>query len=724
MKATSTNEASPPPSTSPTSPASRAQERTITSTTTADRSGSAREPLSMNGHLLSCPHHFEAALRTESRNALDALLRLSKALLSPWPTISYKGGEDRLIHHCAVKEAQIALATAMTALLELVDKPGRLAASLRAVEHVFGRQRTGGSAGRRRLKRRIKAVGGDGFEILMVLVGLVLPGLGGGERTEIRRCLVVIQGLRLVRRKVAAGWLMEGALQKGDSVEELLTTLRGVEEWFMAAALHPFRAILPPSILDYSAVIDSGVGVLPTISRPKSDGVQGPEPRREEKGTVPKPPDISTLRWKVAKLVYQLRATLSPIHPPPTPLDNPISRPHPPPRRPILASPVPSIARPFISLLTSSLPPSLQPNLSLNLTHPLTAILNNNNHPRLSLLSLLNPSSSTPGLFVTPNQNPSTYRPALVNLTLAALITHILRTLLPPSVASLLFLPAGVAESPLEHIRLARTNPDVFVSEALGRRKQTTAGWWCAVAVTAMLFREVVRWAWEVLVGGWLAAKTVHGEDELTTSLPLAAVGWSCSSLVVGVEDDKRTYSRQQAWRRIVAVAYLVWVLIEMEYTFALSIDVSAWVLACYKLFIPGAAKSAEVAIAGRRAFWAAMSAAGPARVCTLAWRLADALGVRLWPVILASTRRARRGRPGMLVTILGVAGVVWMVLRYRSTFFIALEVSGMFVFLIYVGVGVVGLAAEFWREPLGLGESSEFVERIGARAEEVLQTA
>jgi hypothetical protein len=241
-----------------------------------------------------------------------------------------------------------------------------------------------------------------------------------------------------------------------------------------------------------------------------------------------------------------------------------------------------------------------------------------------------------------------------------------------------------------------------------------------------LLAREAARWAWEAIIGGWLAARTVHGEDELTaTSLPLAAAaGWSCASLVVGVEDDERTYSRQQAWRRIVAVAYLVWALIEVEYTFALSMDVAAWGLACSKLFIPGAAKSAEVAIAGRRAFWAAMSAAGPARVCTLAWRLADAVGGRLWPVILASMRRARRGRPGMLATILGVAGVVWMVLQYRSTFFIALEVSGMFVFLMYVGVGAVGLAAEFWRDPLGLSDRLELVAKIGERAEQVLQRA
>ncbi|KAL1836301.1 hypothetical protein VTJ49DRAFT_5325 [Mycothermus thermophilus] len=359
-------------------------------------------------------------------------------------------------------------------------------------------------------------------------------------------------------------------------------------------------------------------------------------------GVVSRPTGISLVGWKTASLVSQTQQHISSRHPSPT-IINDTSSLHHPSITTRLPAPTPSLAR----LLLLYLLPHL-PGAHLNLTHPLTSLLH---HP-FPLLTLLHPFHTSPS-----SSSSSTYRTALTNLLLAALLTHIHRTLLPRSAAAFLLPPGGHA--PLEHIRLARTNPDVFISEALRR-----AGAGGRYALGAVLKREAGRRFWEGAVGGWLAGEL--GRVKVISELQSS--------------EDRRVRVHREVWKRVVTVVWLGWVLVEVEYVFALGMDVAAWVVACYKLLL--GSEGEEAKDAGRRVFWVAVTAAGWFRALLAVWTVADAVGGRLWPLVMVSLRRTRQGWPGLMVVILWVVGVVWMVLRYRSTFFIALEVSGMFVFL------------------------------------------
>ncbi|KAK4447423.1 hypothetical protein QBC34DRAFT_409991 [Podospora aff. communis PSN243] len=76
-------------------------------------------------------------------------------------------------------------------------------------------------------------------------------------------------------------------------------------------------------------------------------------------------------------------------------------------------------------------------------------------------------------------------------------------------------------------------------------------------------------------------------------------------------------------------------------------------------------------------------------------------------PLIRQSFRCARRGQLGLLMALLSTAGFTSMLLRYRSTFFIALQVHRMFVALGFFILGVSMLCWEFVSDPVGLGEST-----------------
>jgi len=86
-------------------------------------------------------------------------------------------------------------------------------------------------------------------------------------------------------------------------------------------------------------------------------------------------------------------------------------------------------------------------------------------------------------------------------------------------------------------------------------------------------------------------------------------------------------------------------------------------------------------------------------------------------PLIFESLRRARRGRPVMLVSLLSTAGFTTMLLRYRSTFFIALQVHRMFVALGFflLAVGMLGL--EFISDRIQLRESRRRLAKMKVQA-------
>ncbi|KAL2270674.1 hypothetical protein VTJ83DRAFT_45 [Remersonia thermophila] len=449
----------------------------------------------------------------------------------------------------------------------------------------------------------------------------------------------------------------------------------------MDVKAYPLKAVFSRATLHSSAAGRSAPAPRLTTSGPKHKGKSQDKKDKNETAAVSRPAGMYYRpRWK--KVLGRIlprqhgssrhQSSTSTLHPTP-------SRHRPSVTACRLPAPAPSLIRALLPCLISHLPPSLRTPLSAhaNLTHPLAPILLQPS-PLLDLLHPFPaPSPSAPPI--------STYRAALTNLFLAAMLAHVQRTLLPRRIASILLPPGGTA--PLEHIRLARTNPDVFVAEALGRR----AGAAGRYTLRSALKREVGRWAWEAGVAGWLAREVERaGGHQQAASGPEGPES----------PEERRLRARREARQRAVAVMRLLWVLMEVEHAFALGMDVAAWAVAGCKL-LAGLQGGAEAADAGRRAFWAAVGAAGWFRVTLAAWMLGDAVGGRLWPLGAASWGRLRQGCPGLAGVLLGVPAAVLMVLRYRSTFFIALQLSGLFVFLAYIGVGAVGLAVDVWAGPM-----------------------
>jgi hypothetical protein len=130
-------------------------------------------------------------------------------------------------------------------------------------------------------------------------------------------------------------------------------------------------------------------------------------------------------------------------------------------------------------------------------------------------------------------------------------------------------------------------------------------------------------------------------------------------------------------------VGYLLWIMVAAEFVFARSMNTAAWLVACYKLLAGG-----EV---GRVALGNVVSE-NWIKIPLVVWQLGWYLRYGLWPLFLGSLSCAVRGRPGLLMAVLGCVGSVVTVQKYRSTFYIALELSNMFVFLVHLLVGSVVL--------------------------------
>ncbi|KAL2177330.1 uncharacterized protein P884DRAFT_259558 [Thermothelomyces heterothallicus CBS 202.75] len=141
----------------------------------------------------------------------------------------------------------------------------------------------------------------------------------------------------------------------------------------------------------------------------------------------------------------------------------------------------------------------------------------------------------------------------------------------------------------------------------------------------------------------------------------------------------------------------MLWLLMGVECAFARGMNAAACLVAGYKLLLV-AREEGVGRVALRKAIQGKLLQ-GCFVACHLVYYLMGGIGPAVW----RSSVSAARGQPGSLLTITGFVWGVWMLLRYRSTFFIALEVSGFFIFLGYVVFGLGVLAWEFIDDPLGL---------------------
>lgn len=246
------------------------------------------------------------------------------------------------------------------------------------------------------------------------------------------------------------------------------------------------------------------------------------------------------------------------------------------------------------------------------------------------------------GLTTLPNNTipqPLDGTPFLLTTLTSITLNHLRRTLLPA-------LAAPVYHAPLEDLRIARSNPAYFLDEALSVS-------WATLAVS-----HVQKALWD-FVGGWLLS--------------------FLSSSGGGRPGRGRAV--------VIGVVYLVWMLASVEYVFMKSCSAVAFVVAGWKLgFGEEVGRRALEGVLGRR--WDKGVVVG----CEVGWWV--------WCGLVPLGRESLRaavvdGRPGMLLGVVGVVGVVVAVLGWRSVFFIALEVSGVFIaggyFVVAVGVWLGG---------------------------------
>ncbi|EOO00294.1 hypothetical protein UCRPA7_4223 [Phaeoacremonium minimum UCRPA7] len=273
------------------------------------------------------------------------------------------------------------------------------------------------------------------------------------------------------------------------------------------------------------------------------------------------------------------------------------------------------------------------------------------------------------------------YRTAFLQFGIAVLVHHIRRILVP-------WLGAWMYNDPLEGLRLARGNPEVFLDEMLD------FSWpWLA-------FMYIQKWAFD-LAGAYLAGLLVLTNGRLPWRFRAQP---QASPLL-----PKRAMATAK-------VCYLAWMLACAEYMFARTLSTVSFGIAYAKLGLLSPANSANRAALDLvlRKHWSK----APLNACQLV--AYTARGVI--PMVVGAVANAARGRPGLLLALSTLGGGVWMVIRYRSRFFIALEMSSMFVVIGCAAVLFALLGREFVADPLGLGVSTAMARRSGNMLREAVQ--
>lgn len=257
------------------------------------------------------------------------------------------------------------------------------------------------------------------------------------------------------------------------------------------------------------------------------------------------------------------------------------------------------------------------------------------------------------------------YRIAFAQIIIAIIMNHN-RTIFCP------WLGVDIWQNPMEQLRLARSNPEVFLDEFHSCT-------WMDIA-----FNILQRAACELLSS--LALKfTITGP---TYSKP-------------GRELDIR--------RLMSAIAYLGWIFTAVEDLFSRCVNSWAVVTAVGKL-VSGESEAEQVALKVFRENHSVKHLFILGRLCWYGW-------ITVWPICKDSLRFALNGQLGPTLLFGFITIMVRSVIVYRSVFFIPLEIGGMFVAVGWATVGFWILFSWFVHDPLGLKLSTALALFRGERA-------
>lgn len=264
------------------------------------------------------------------------------------------------------------------------------------------------------------------------------------------------------------------------------------------------------------------------------------------------------------------------------------------------------------------------------------------------------------------------YRVALLQGVIAILINHIRRTLIP-------WLGTFMFYHPLEDLRLAISNPDVFLG-------QTVSSSWAGALLSLLqrwLTDALALWTTSILISN-LGRVPQTTRDRVRTS-PRA--------VVVTLE----------GLMHLCKISVGVYVLMTLDYVFCRSIHTVSCVIAFCKLATGGA---------GGHIVLEQELGTHKAQSVLVLWMAYYYLFHGFRPAVSRALVAAVRGRLGLLVALMSVGGGVWATITWRARLYILLEMGPMFVVLGELLGLVVLLAREFVDDPLGMKAKAAVAKR------------
>ena len=243
------------------------------------------------------------------------------------------------------------------------------------------------------------------------------------------------------------------------------------------------------------------------------------------------------------------------------------------------------------------------------------------------------------------------YCSAFGTIVCAIILNHVRFIFLP-------WLGVDIWQNPIEQLRLARSNPDIFLDEY-----------------------HAYSWKWFIFSAM---------QREVCSRLALAAVKWMTTE---SLNSDSNSSCGMLEW--LCKVGYFVWIFATVEFLFSRSVSFCAVITAVWKL---ASGQSSH----GRAAL---------AIVTGLYWQKMFVTGVQVvrfgrftvYPLFAEAVSCLLDGRLGFPFFIGFLMTLVWAIIVHRSSFFIALQMSGMFIAFGWLIVGLWVLGAWFADDPDGV---------------------
>ncbi|KAK4166967.1 hypothetical protein QBC43DRAFT_312711 [Cladorrhinum sp. PSN259] len=659
---------------------------------------------------------FEAMVRQTCSDALVFLLALNDFVTEP---ITLSVIQDQARCNALVKEAQEALETPIFLLSSLM-KTEEVAKKLQGSREIFEASQSTRPSGfsshfpssQKPEDRRLDIKeGGTELQREALVVDRylfhTLPLFEQGEAQTIRRLVDAARGLRSLCPTIVKSPLYEELLKEFAEHSSPLDLLANAADLLETVGTYPYWDKLPLSSKPTSTPLGQATTdksntnadilvstLLRNDSRPPPHlPIKGKHTESEPfsqiltaQASLPLLKTISPLRYRFARIVYKIRGLISPSSSSrligATFTINPFRRPH--------------LSRTSSSF--SALPSTLSTLDSFLPTAFYTAFL-----PRLERIrSRISPlfdsvdnfasAAFTGGIsanwpLLKRSFLSKGYRTAFCYFGISIIANHVRGMLVP-------WLGGYLWYYPLDNLRLANTNPDVFLEVMFN------FSWWWVV----FMWAQKMCWDFSVGVGMGLLVLREQGEASQETSAP------DDGTTQTPPETAAAALAKTPTWERILdvcRVVYLTWLFSVLGFMLSRGVHCVAWLLAFGKLLFGGDAE--HIALGNTlRDNWL--------KVPFIIWQIGGYTKSALIPLVWASVFCALLGQPGLLIVVSGTVGGVWAIIKYRSTFYMALEVSGMFVVGGFLAFTIVMLGLEFWDDPLGVKLGTVMARRRGLK--------